>query len=276
MTETKTLTERMELITEHEGEERTFYLFEQGTYNVLGNQIEEAGMKRANLGEVISAVLEAYKENSRYSKEKQDKIKGILEKNTFYGFTESIVLPNQDVIYAYDAPTKADEIDINNPNLERILRDNTEKRVSFEYKTGEQSLEEFRVNLYLTLLAGKEGARKAAEIAFKFRLNPYLWSLSKQKTKPFKTVSALNSSWGLDPGLFVGGYSLGDSGDGFALGYVVGKKISPQNFDKSLNKTQQTSEQKLSKEEIIKKAKKEVEARYIDDIVERFRNIDLD
>ena len=275
MTETKTLTERMELITEHEGEERTFYLFEQGTYNVLGNQIEEAGMKRANLGEVISAVLEAYKENSRYSKEKQDKIKGILEKNTFYGFTESIVLPNQDVIYAYDAPTKADEININDHNIERILRDNTEKRVSFGYKTGVQSLEEFRANQYLTLLAGEEGARKAAEIASKFRLNPYLGSPSKQKNEPLKTVSALDSDCYLGDGLRVDGDDRGNYSGGFALGYV-GKKISPQTFIKSLNKTQQTSEETLSKEEIIKKAKKEIEERYIDDIVERFRNIDLD
>ena len=275
MTQTKTLTERMELTTTHEGEERTFYLFGPGDYNDLGNQIEEAGMKRASMGEVILSAHEAFKENSRYSKEKQDKIKEILKQNWLYGFTESIALPNQDVIYAYDAPTKADEIDINSHDLERILRDNTEKRVSFGYKIGEQSFEEFRVNPYLILLAGEEGAEKATEIASKFRLNPYLWSPSKQKDKPLKTVSTLSSDWSLGHWLCVGGDDRGGRG-GFALGYVVGKKI----FNKSLNKTQQTfektPEEKLSKEERIKRAKEDVEEKNIKDIVERFRNIDLD
>jgi hypothetical protein len=79
----------------------------------------------------------------------------------------------------------------------------------------------------------------------------------------------------LDHWLGVGGDDLGGYGGdrgGFALGYV-GQKNSPLEIKED---KKEAAKPKISEEERRKKIEEEMKARIKQDIVDRFRNIDLD
>src|SRR3989344_1735877 len=89
--------------------------------------------------------------------------------------------------------------------------------VPFGFKTGEMTPLELAKNAYVKALAGAEGAEKLAEVADKYKKNPYLWSFESVE-RPLTRVSALVSGWVLDYRLCVGGGSDGDYRDGYAFG----------------------------------------------------------
>ncbi|MBI2672474.1 hypothetical protein HYX16_06080 [Candidatus Woesearchaeota archaeon] len=192
--------------------------FGPGTYHSIGNEIEQSGLRRVTMAETISIGYDILKQNSRHSEEIKERFIEILKESRFYAFTEVIGIPEIDGLYLNDAHTKADEIDINNPDLEKILRENQKVRfVSLnDFKQGEQTLVELARHKFVIAQAGEEEAEKLAEIASILKKASYVITLAKVY-RPTKTVSALDSYCGFDGRLCVSGYRNYGRG-GFALG----------------------------------------------------------
>ena len=212
------------LTVPHEGGELSFhYPSFKGTYENVANEIDKVGLKRPNSAETASLVYDAWKNQKG---EKESEIISILKKDWLWEFTGNLYLPKSDeeisngVILEINPKIINGELAMDKHSLVQRLKQNDPlvKFVPFGFKIKEQNLIELQKNSYIIARYGKEGAEKIAEVASKYKNNPYIWSFNSDSVNEEKTrMSALYSSWVFGYRLNVGGL-WGDVDSGHAFG----------------------------------------------------------
>ena len=208
---------RTELTTFHNTSDLTFIhpAYGPDTYANVGTAIEQAGLARSTMAQTASLVYAAFNSSGRYS----DEIKEIMKERLLWAFTGNLYAPNKGV-YIQDNPEIRDNMPfMEESDLARRLEEGDEGviYVPFGFKTGEMTPLELAKNAYVKALAGAEGAEKLAEVADKYKKNPYLWSLESVK-RPLTRVSALVSNRGLGDRLCIDGDNVGSNRLGYAFG----------------------------------------------------------
>ena len=115
---------------------------------------------------------------------------------------------------------------MNKNDLIKRLKENDSlvKFVPFGYKTGIQNLFEFQKNPYIIARYGKEGAEKIAEVASKYKNQPYIWSFGSVNEEKVR-MSALDRGWDFDYWLDVyGGWDVYGVGHAFGICKEKGRK----------------------------------------------------
>jgi hypothetical protein len=213
------------LTVPHEGGKLTFqYPFFKGYFGDIVNSIEKAGLKKPNSSKTASLVYDAFKNPSgKYESEIID----IMNNYWFGEFTGNLYLPksneevNNGVIIDNNPIIQNGKLIMNKNDLIKRLKENDSnvKFVPFGFKTGTQNLIELQKNHYIIARYGEEGAEKIAEIASKYKNNPYLWSFDSVDKEEVR-LSALSRYRDFDIGLIVDGDSLSDCGNSHAFGIV--------------------------------------------------------
>ncbi len=207
----------------HEGKKLSFQYPEfSGTYGSVANEIDKAGLKRPNSSETASLVYDAWKTpKEEYSQE----IISILKNNWLWEFTGNLYLPksneeiNNGVILETNPKIENGKLVMDKNSLIKRLKENDSnvKFVPFGYNTEGQNLFEFQKNPYIVARYGKEGSEKIAEVASKYKSNPYIWSF-KSVDKEKVRMSALGRNWFFVVGLYVDGDYWFDVSRGRAFG----------------------------------------------------------
>ena len=194
-------------------------------YAKVKEQIEQDNLRTATMAETASLVHAAFNSDDKYSEE----IKQIMKDRWLWVFTGALYTPK--LGYIQDNPETRngmpymDESDL----IKKLeAKDPSVRTFNYGYKTGKMSPAELVRNEYVQALAGEEGAEKLADVASKFKQNPYLYSF-ESVDKPLTRVSALDSGWDLDCGLVVSGFSHGYDRDGSAFGVFERRRRAPKN-----------------------------------------------
>lgn len=196
----------------------------KGKYGNVAEQIDDNGLKRPNSAETASLVYDAF-QNSKG--EYESEIIKILKDKWFWEFTGNLYLPksnqeiNNGVILETNPKITNGNLQMDKNSLIKRLHDNDSlvKFVPFGYKLGAQTELELVKNPYIVARYGKEGAEKIAEVADKYKKDPYLYSFNSVD-KEITRMSALGDDWSFGGRLDVYGYW--DGGDG---GHAFGVKI---------------------------------------------------
>ena len=209
---------RTKYIVEHNGKDLTFIhpSFGPNTYAVVGQEIEIAKLKRPSMSQVVSLVNTAFNSDDKYSKE----IQRILKENFLWAFTGQLYIPKEGVYFQDDPKIRNEMPFMNKSDLETKLEksDPSVRFTPFGFKTGEMTPSELAKNTFVIAQAGEEGADKLAEVAGKFKDNPFLLSFESVDEEVTR-VSSLDSGWGSVLRLYVVGIR-GNGRGGFALGYA--------------------------------------------------------
>ena len=196
----------------------------RGTYGNVANEIDKAGLKRPNSAETASLVYDAWKNQKG---EKESEIISILKNNWLWEYTGNLYLPKSNeeisngVILEINPKIINGKLAMDKNSLVQRLKENDPlvKFVPFGFKTGTQDLIEFQKNKYIIERYGKEGAEKIAEVASKYKNNPYIWSFNSDSVNEEKTrMSVLSSYWDFGDGLVVNGDGWYDYDGGHAFG----------------------------------------------------------
>ena len=230
------------LTVPHERGELSFqYPAFKGTYTSVAEQIDKAGLKRPTSAETASLVYEAWKNPKE---ESSLKIISILKNHWLWEFTGNLYLPKSDEEISNGVILETNPKIENGPNgissgvklimdknsLIQRLKDNDSlvKFVPFGYKIGKQAQKELEKNEYIIKRYGKEGAEKIAEVASRYKNNPYLWSfdssVNEEETMMSALRSALDIGWDFRDGLDVVGNNWNDNGSGHAFGVCSKEK----------------------------------------------------
>ena len=212
------------LTVPHAGGELSFqYPAFKGTYGNIGEQIDEAGLKRPNSPKTASLVYDAWQnKEGKYESE----IISILKINWLWEFTGNLYLPKREgeefhngVIIEYNPKIENRKLIMDKNSLVKRLKENDSqvKFVPFGYKIGEQPWQELEKNEYIVERYGKEGAGKLAEIASEYTGNHDIWSFKSVKEEKMR-MSALDWGWGFDGRLSVDGDNWDDDYQGYAFG----------------------------------------------------------
>ena len=206
----------------HEGGKLTFqYPAFKGYYGNVAELIDKDNLKRPNSSETASLVYDAFKTpDGKYESE----IIKILNDAWLWEFTGNLYIPksndeiNNGVIIEQNPKILSGKLAMDKNNLIKRLKENDSsvKFVPFGFKTGSQDLIELQKNPYIVARYGKEGAEKIAEIASKYKSNPYVNSFNFVDEEKAR-MSALGRDWYSDDRLCVGGYVWYDGG-GHAFG----------------------------------------------------------
>ena len=213
----------------HEGGKLTFqYPAFKGYYGDIAEAIDNEGLKRPNSPETASLVYDAFKNpEGKFESE----ILKIMNDTWFVEYTGNLYLPksneevNNGVIIECNPKIENKKLVMNKSDLIKRLSENDSnvKFVPFGFKTGEQNLIELQKNPYIVARYGKEGAEKIAEVASKYKKNPYLWSFDSVGEEKVR-MSALGGGWDFGGGLSVYGDVWGGGGDRRAFGVCEDKK----------------------------------------------------
>ena len=208
----------------HEREELAFqYPAFKGTYGNVAEQIDNAGLKRPNSPETASLVYETWKNSKeQYSSE----IISILKDNWLWEFIGNLYLPksneeiNNGVILEDNPKIENGKLVMDKNSLIKRLQENDSnvKFVPFGFKTGNQSIKELEENSYIIARYGKEGAEKIAEIASKYKSQPYIHGFNSVDEEKIK-MSILGEGWNFNKGLFVYG-NWGGGSEGCVFGIL--------------------------------------------------------
>ena len=218
---------KTKLIVNHQNKDLAFLhpSYCPNTYAKVKEQIEQDNLRPANMAETASLVHAAFNSDDKYSEE----IKQIMKDRWLWVFTGALYTPK--LGYIQDNPETRngmpymDESDL----IKKLeAKDPSVRTFNYGYKTGKMSPAELVRNEYVQALAGEEGAEKLADVASKFKQNPYLYSF-ESVDKPLTRVSALDSGWDLDCGLVVSGFSHGYDRDGSAFGVFERRRRAPKN-----------------------------------------------
>ncbi len=213
----------------HEGGKLTFqYPAFRGNYGNVANAINNDNLKRPNSSETASLVYDAFKNSDgKYESE----IIKILNDTLLWEFTGNLYLPklnekiDNGVILEYNPKIENGKLIMDKNSLIKRLKENDSnvKFVPFGFKTGKQNLIELQKNPYIVARYGKEGAEKIAEIASKYKNEPYVYSFDSVNEEKVR-MSALFRDWGSVNRLIVlGNYWFSDY-DGHAFGVDNTKK----------------------------------------------------
>ena len=216
----------VKMVVPHEGGKITLqYPSFKGYYGNVADSIDKEGLKRLTSPKTASLVYDAFK-NPKGEYESQ--IIKILNDAWLWEYTGNLYLPKSDeeindgVIIENNPKITNGKLDMNKNDLIKRLKENDAdvKFVPFGFKIGEQNLIEFQNNPYIKARYGKEGAEKIAEVASKYKKNPYIYSFNSVDGEKVR-MSALYRNWGLGNRLDVAGDSWDDSGNGHAFGECV-------------------------------------------------------
>ncbi len=209
----------------HEEGTRSFqYPAFRGGYGKVAEQIDKDGLQRPTSPETASLVYDAFQNPKG---EYESKIIKILKDRWLWEFTGNLYLPksneeiNNGVILETNPKITNGRLNMNRKSLIERLQDNDSlvKFVPFGYKIGEQTNSELRKNPYMIARYGEEGAEKIAEVAGKYKKNPFLGNfefVDESFDRDGKTkMSILNDHLGLSK-LLIDGW--GDIDDGYAFG----------------------------------------------------------
>lgn len=131
-----------------------------GTYRDVGNQIDNDKLYRPTTAEIISLMYAAFKSKDNKYKYTQEILK-ILDGRYFWCFTRNLWTSKG--VFVVDDKNGSS---LNKPDLEKRLEqnDSSVRFVHNGFRLGEQSSKEFENNPFVIAHAGKEGAKKLAEI----------------------------------------------------------------------------------------------------------------
>jgi len=121
--------------------------------------------------------------------EYQFKILNSLKKNFIWEFTGNLYLPKSNdeiangVILEHNPKIINGKMTMDKSSLIKRLYENDSlvKFVPFGFKTGEQNWKELEKNQYVIERYGPEGAEKVAEVASKYKNNPFLYCFDSVK-----------------------------------------------------------------------------------------------
>ena len=204
----------------HNGGPRTFVYESHGPddYFNVSNSIEKEGLSMPTTAETVSFIHPAFtsaKEEKEFSE-----IKSIMKNQWLWCSTGILRVPKEGAYIEDNPKVNGKELIMDKSELVKRLEanDSSVRFVPFGFKTGLMTSRELEKNAYIRALAGDEGAEKLADIADKFKSNPYLFSFDSVN-RPVKRVSSLDSGWYLDgDGLDVSGDHDGIGRDGCAFG----------------------------------------------------------
>ena len=147
-----------------------------------------------------------------------------MKNRWLWAFTGTLHVPNEGAYIQDDPIIKDGVFSIDKSNLVQKLEQNDQsvRFVPFGFNIESMSSLELAKNPYVIGLAGEEGADKLAQVADKFKGNPYLWSF-KSVSEPLAGVSALDSSWDVVLRLDVSGDDHGYDRNGYGFGVRVVK-----------------------------------------------------
>ena len=231
---------RTELTVKHNGQDLTFIhpAYGPDTYATVGRLIEENGLIRPTMAQTASlvhTVFDRYEDiyDFAYDNEYAINIRKIMRKlEGLWAFTGSLYVPKKGV-YVQDNPEIRDGIPfMDESELIRKLEANdpSVRFVPFNrFNIGKMTASKLLENEYLIALVGEEGSEKLAEVAGKFKYNPYLWGLaySYNVQEPFKIrVSSISILWDellwkTDENLHINGAEYPSS---FAAAFGIQKK----------------------------------------------------
>ncbi|MEK6883183.1 MAG: hypothetical protein AABY22_26390, partial [Nanoarchaeota archaeon] len=197
---------RTELTVVHEGQKLTFIHPPRGpgTYSQIEDLIEykdeekkeKSGLKAPTMAQTASLVYAAFFSGDEKVERYANEIKRILENNWLWGFTGLLYVLKKGA-YIRDKPEVKNEMPyMNESDLVKKLdqKDPSVRFIPFGFKVGEQTPKQLEKNPFVIGIAGKEGAQKIAEIADKFKKEPYLGSFESVDREEIR-VSALDSDW---------------------------------------------------------------------------------
>ncbi len=214
---------RTELIVPHLGERLVFVYPAKGpdTYFRIAEQLQETDLQQPTMEETASLVYAAWQNpDNKYSRDIIKKLKDFQ----LWGFTGILYVPDEGAYIQDNPEVREGRIYMDKEALEKRLKKG-DSRVRYvesgAYRTGQQSGFNLERNQFVQALAGKEGAKKLAEVASKYRYSPYL--VLENTIEESTAVSALevaqlysySSGW-LDSGLQV--LCCSEAGLGFAFG----------------------------------------------------------
>jgi len=208
---------RPKLKTTHEGNELIFLhpAYNPNTYANVAEAISQDNLLMPTMAETASLIFAAFDSNDKYSNE----IKKIIKDEWLWAYTGTLYVPNKGA-YVHDNPEIRDGMPfMEESELVKKLgdKDPNVRFAKFGYETGQMTPLKLAKNDYVIALAGEEGAEKLAEVADMYKRKPYLWSF-ESVDKPITSVSAVDSIWSVDQGLFVVGDNQGYNGGGRAFG----------------------------------------------------------
>lgn len=187
------------------------------TYLNVNSQILESNLKTPTMSENASLIYSAWQNpKDKYSSEIIEK----LRSNWLWSFNGILYVQNEGA-YIQDSPeVKEGKVSINKSDLVKKLesKDSTARFVPFGYKIGKQTPKELEKNPFVQALAGEEGAEKLAEVASKYKANPYVWSFENVDENIIRIASLLSGRLLGSDRLGVGGDDWDGGDDGCAFG----------------------------------------------------------
>lgn len=197
-----------------------------GNFDNVGLELISRKQRILSGDETASLIHAVYCIPDIQNKPESNEIRNIFENCGFWLFerpiwTEKGVYINQDFSTdawkaSFDLKTLSDRVRAGK-TIDKVMFSLDEKlrfASKTSYKFGEQSVEDLRNNGYVIASCGVDGARKLAEVAKKFRLNPYV---DGSETNDFElglaTISVLNGDR-----LVLGGRSFVGFGESSAVG----------------------------------------------------------
>jgi len=233
--------ERVELMgfdVDYKGKYLTFQhpLIGPGTYVKVKKSIETAKLGKPTMAETASLILAIYNSEDKplgdFIKKQLGDFMGQLRStdNQIWAFTGILCIPKEGAYIQDDPETRNRRPFMDKSRLVKILEEETSKKVKtvrfvpFGYKTGGVTPLELEKNKFVIGLAEEEGAEKLAEVADKFKRDPFLYAL-ESVSRPAISVCSLQDEWFSDFGLGVHCSNYGyKGGNGFALGYLSRQK----------------------------------------------------
>lgn len=203
---------RTELYAEHEGKDITFIYPAKGpgTFAQVGEQIDSDGLIRPTMAQTASLAYAAWQNpKDKYSSEVID----VIKNKWLWAFNGILYVPNKGAYIQDDPKTENGRVSMNLSELEKMLKegDPRVRFVPFGYKTEKQTALELGKNRFVQALAEKEGAEKLAEVANRYKKQPYVWSFNNVNEET-QRVAALGSLWVLGGWLGVDGDGVGGYG----------------------------------------------------------------
>jgi len=194
--------------------------YRPNTYAEVKQAIEQDNLRTPTMAETASLVHAAFNSDDIYSQE----IKGLMKNKWMWAFTGILYTP--ELGYVEDDPRTRDGMPyMDESDLIKKLEagDPSVRTFNYGYKIKEMSPIDLAKNEFVQVLAGKEGAEKLAEVAGKYKTQPYLYGY-ESVSQPETRVSALDSCRDFDHWLRVNGYIHGYS----RYGYAFGVQVAPQ------------------------------------------------
>lgn len=183
------------LLVPHEDTELTFIHQSKqiGNYVDVRNNLENQDLLMPTIAQAVSLIYSAFRgSDNKYSR----KIIRLMKSTWLWGNTGILWTPEG--VYIQDNPPIVHgEVVMNNGEFNSNLEKEIIRFVPYGFKLGKQSSLELSKNDFIKTLVGEQGADNLAEIADKYKREPYLYAF-KEVNKTIQRVASLYSPCGVN------------------------------------------------------------------------------